>query len=77
MNPTSSDRPSHPAEPLTIDCDRCVMQHTAACQDCIVTFICSREPNEAVLIEVGELRALRLLGESGLVPGLKHQRRTG
>jgi hypothetical protein len=78
MIPTSSDHPA--AEPdgtLTIDCDRCVMQHTAACEDCIVTFICSREPNEAVLIDVGELRALRLLSESGLVPGLKHERRTG
>lgn len=84
MIPTSNDRtapepdePTGAATPLTIDCDRCVMQHTAACEDCVVTFICSREPHEAVLVDVTELRALRLLGESGLVPGLRHQRRTG
>jgi len=62
---------------LTIDCDSCVMQHTSACDDCLVTFICSREKDEAVVIDVGEVRALRLLSESGLVPGLKHRRRTG
>lgn len=78
MIPTANERPtSDPSEPLTIDCDRCVMQHTEACEDCIVTFICSREPNEAVLIDVGELRALRLLNESGFVPRLRHERRTG
>jgi len=26
--------------PLVIDCDQCVMQHTEACHDCVVTFIC-------------------------------------
>ena len=62
---------------LTIDCDSCVMQHTSACDDCLVTFICSRDKDEAVVIDVGEVRALRLLSESGLVPGLKHRRRTG
>ena len=62
---------------LTIDCDSCVMQHTSACDDCLVTFICSRQPDEAVVVDVGEIRALRLLSDSGLVPGLKHQRRTG
>ena len=78
MIPTSSEQPeAEPGAPMTINCDQCIMQHTSACADCIVTFICSREPNEAVLIDVGELRALRLLSESGLVPGLKHERRTG
>ena len=62
---------------FTIDCDSCAMQHTSACDDCLVTFICSREPDEAVVVDVGEIRALRLLTDSGLVPGLKHQRRTG
>jgi len=62
---------------FTIDCDSCAMQHTAACDDCLVTFICSRQPDEAVVVDVGEIRALRLLSDSGLVPGLKHQRRTG
>ena len=78
MSPTSSAGKSDDRDgALTIDCDRCVMQHTAACADCVVTFICSREPNEAVLVDVGELRALRMLADSGLVPELRHRRRTG
>jgi hypothetical protein len=59
-------------EGLTIDCDRCVMQHTSACDDCVVTFICSREPDEALIIDVGEERAVRMLIRSGLVPELRH-----
>lgn len=64
-------------EPLRIDCDECVMQHTSACADCVVTFICSREPDEAVVVDVSEVRALRLLSNAGLVPRLRHVRRTG
>lgn len=63
--------------PLVIDCDDCVARRTDACDDCVVTFICSREPDEAVVIDVDEARALRLLSNSGLVPQLRHRRRTG
>ena len=72
-----------PADPATdghgirIDCDECVMQHTDACDDCLVSFICSRQPDEAVVVDVAEVRALRLLSHAGLVPGLRHVRRTG
>jgi hypothetical protein len=62
---------------LRIDCAECVMQGTAACDDCIVTFICSRSPEEAVVIDVAEARAMRMLGQAGLVPRLRHVRRTG
>jgi hypothetical protein len=65
------------ADHLTIDCDACVMQHTPTCDDCLVTFICSTEPRGAVVIDVAEARALRLLSDSGLVPELRHRRRTG
>lgn len=58
---------------LTISCDDCVMRHTAACDGCVVSFICDREPDDAVIIDVAEERALRLLGRSGLVPPLKHR----
>jgi len=58
---------------LTISCDDCRMQHTSACDGCVVSFICDREPADAVIIDVGEVRALRLLGRSGLVPPLRHQ----
>jgi hypothetical protein len=70
-----SDR--SPGESLTIDCDECVMQGTDACADCVVTFICSREPGEAVVVDVAEERAIRLLSGAGLLPELRHRRRTG
>ena len=57
---------------LTIDCDDCTMRETDACEDCVVTFICSREPGDALVIDVGEARALRLLSSAGLVPQLRH-----
>ena len=62
---------------LTIDCDDCAMQGTSACDDCVVTFLCAREPGDAILIDVVEARALRLLEEGGLAPALRHRRRTG
>jgi hypothetical protein len=62
---------------LTIDCDACVMQHTPACADCVVTFLCTTESSGPVVIDVAEARALRLLSASGLVPELRHRRKTG
>ena len=64
-------------EALTISCEECVMRHTDACDDCVVSFICGREPGEAVVIDVAEVRAVRLLSQAGLVPDLRHARRTG
>ncbi len=58
-----------------ISCDDCVMQHTAVCDDCVVTFICGRDPDEAVVIDAAEARAVRLLGDVGLVPRLRQVRR--
>jgi hypothetical protein len=62
---------------LRIDCAECVMQHTTACDDCMVSFIVDREPGTAVVIDVAEARALRRLSQAGLVPGLRHRARTG
>jgi hypothetical protein len=59
-------------EPLKISCDDCVMQGTDACGDCIVTFICNREPDDAVIIDAAEERAVRMLIRNGLVPDLRH-----
>lgn len=64
-------------EGMTISCDDCVMQRTATCDDCVVTFICGRDSGGAVVIDVAEARAVRLLGEGGLVPRLRQVRRTG
>ncbi len=56
---------------MEINCDECTMQHTSACADCVVTFICDREPGRAVVVDVVEVRALRLLHEAGMVPDLR------
>ena len=60
---------------VTIDCEECVMRDTAACDDCVVSFVMGREPGEALVIDVAEERAVRMLAAAGLVPGLRHRRR--
>ena len=57
---------------ITIDCATCVMRDTPTCDDCVVTFLCDREPDEAVLLDLAELQALRRLAQAGLAPGLQH-----
>ena len=59
-------------ESIVIDCTTCIARHTDACADCVVTYVCEREPDDALVIDVAEYRALRLLNEAGLVPGLRH-----
>ena len=61
---------------LSIDCGDCVMANTSACDDCIVSFIVNREPGDALVIDADEARALRLLGDAGLVPESRHRPRT-
>jgi len=60
---------------LVIDCAECVLEGTAACADCVVTFLVGHEPGEAVVIDVAEVRALATLAHAGLTPTLKHRRR--
>jgi hypothetical protein len=74
---TPADPPPRRDGRLVIDCDECAMQGTSACADCVVTFICSRSPGEAVVVDVAEERAIRLLAGAGLLPRLRHVRRTG
>ena len=62
---------------LRISCDECVMEGTPVCTDCVVTYLCDREPDDAVIIDVVEARALRLLAQGGLAPALRHRPRTG
>jgi hypothetical protein len=62
---------------ITIDCDDCALRRSSACDDCVVTFLCSREPDEAVVIDVDEIRTLRRLSAAGLIPELRHVRRSG
>jgi hypothetical protein len=72
-------RPDDPvaAGVLHIDCDDCAMQGTSCCDDCVVSFVCSREPGEALVVDVAEARAIRMLSGAGLLPRLRHVRRTG
>ena len=54
------------------------MAATEACGDCVVSFILGREPGDAVVVDADEERALRALGDEGLVPRLRHRpRRVG
>ena len=60
-------------ETLRLSCDDCSMHGTDACEDCVVTFICSRDASDAVVLDLDEHRALRRLAASGLVPDVRHQ----
>ncbi len=60
---------------LSIDCDECVLQHSEACADCVVTFLCGREGAAPVVVDLAEARAMRLLDDAGLAPPLRHQAR--
>ncbi len=67
------DRASH-RRPLglVIDCDVCVARATSACHDCVVTYLVRDSEEDAVVIDLAEARALRALGDGGLVPRLRH-----
>ncbi len=58
---------------ITIDCDTCVMKDTDACHDCIVTYMCDRPAEEAVVVNLADFRAMKALAEAGLVPDLQHR----
>lgn len=72
---------------ISISCDTCVMRATSACDDCLVTHLCGADSAdealpagstrtrecEAVVLDLDELRAVRLLASAGLVPTLRHR----
>lgn len=55
---------------MLIDCDACALRDTDACDDCVVSFLLDR-PEGAVVFDVAEERALRVLGDAGLTPGCR------
>ncbi len=61
--------------PIIITCESCVMRHSDHCDDCMVSFLCgnAEEPPEAVVLDLDEARAVRLLAAAGLVPSLKQR----
>lgn len=60
---------------LRIDCADCDHQHTQVCSDCLVTFLCDREDDGAVVVPISEIRAVRLLQGAGLAPEIRHRSR--
>ncbi len=66
-----------PPPSIHIDCDTCVLQHSDACADCVVTFLCGVEADQPVVVDLAEARAMRLLDAAGLAPPLRHTLRTG
>jgi hypothetical protein len=66
-----------PNAALVIDCDCCRLQGTSACDDCVVSFLLGREPDDAVVIDADEARAMRMLERAGLVPTLRFSNRAG
>lgn len=60
------------SDSITISCDDCTMLDTTTCEDCVVSFILDRAPDDAVVIDAEEARAVRMLGDVGLVPRLRH-----
>jgi hypothetical protein len=60
---------------LSISCDDCSMQCSAACSDCVVTFLLrddAVEPDTLVL-SLEQARVVRMFGSAGLVPDLKYR----
>jgi hypothetical protein len=65
---------------LQIGCDGCVMASTAACGDCLVTFLCAEErapEPRAVVLDLDEHRAVRRLQAAGLLPESRYRARSG
>jgi hypothetical protein len=66
-----------PTESISISCDECVLTGTSACEDCVVTFLLAPQVGEAIVVDVAEARAVRMLQRAGLVPELRFRRRVG
>ena len=60
-------------EQITIDCGTCTGKALNACGDCVVTFIMERDPDDALIIDAAEARAVRRLGRACLVPPLRYE----
>ena len=59
---------------MLIDCDRCDMRDIA-CDDCVINVLLGAPPE--VELEDDTAQALQFLADGGLVPPLRHVRRTG
>jgi hypothetical protein len=63
---------------ISISCDECSLEATSACDDCVVSFLLGdADDREAVIVDVMEARAIKMLHGAGLIPELRFQRRVG
>jgi len=62
-----------PSGSIVISCETCVMKDTHACDDCMMTFLCDQPEDGAVVLDLQELREVKLLAQAGLVPTLRHR----
>ena len=66
-----------PLESVSISCEDCALCDTAACDDCVVTFVLGPPALGGSVGDVAEARAVRMLQRAGLVPELRFRRRVG
>ena len=59
-------------EKILVDCESCPLSETTSCEDCLVTFICDRDPRSAVVISLDEWRSMRSMTKAGLLPKLRN-----
>lgn len=62
---------------ISVSCDDCEFDGTEMCKDCVVSYVLGREPQDAIIFDASTARAVRLLNGAGLVPELRHRRKTG
>ena len=72
-DPRVPSGPHHDDGSFTVDCADCAHRATAVCDDCVVSFIVGRAPEDALVVDADEARAVRLLERAGLVPGVRHE----
>ena len=67
-----------PTSTFTIDCEQCLFRTaTPASMHRVVSFLLDHEPDDAVVIDADEARAMRMLERAGLVPSLRFSERAG
>ena len=57
---------------ISIDCELCPLANSDSCDDCLVTFICDRDPETAVIISLDEWRSMKAMTKVGLLPELRN-----
>jgi hypothetical protein len=56
---------------MIIDCNTCAMQHTRACDDCVVPVLLDLAPEPVVHLDDAERDALDHLADAGMVAPIR------